>query len=146
MCFCLHHRWKLLDFAELKRSSISFFAIEKHVTAVSRWSRARTKAAKVGKGMSKNEKAQKLALQHWLEAVSYYRETHLNFQFPWIELSLILVYCHRLTRGIGMDTTCTFTTTSGFTVRVENLSSTGSYFSPTPFPFRSKGFELNQEH
>ncbi|KAF4357361.1 hypothetical protein F8388_023540 [Cannabis sativa] len=60
--------WKLLDFAELKRSSISFFDIEKHETAVSRWSRARTRAAKVGKGLSKDEKARKLALQHWLEA------------------------------------------------------------------------------
>ncbi|KHN47980.1 hypothetical protein glysoja_015450 [Glycine soja] len=39
--------WKLLDFAELKRSSISFFEIEKHETAVSRWSRARTRAAKI---------------------------------------------------------------------------------------------------
>ncbi|KAL0837742.1 hypothetical protein Bca101_089632 [Brassica carinata] len=57
--------WKLLDFAELKRSSISFFDIEKHETAIS-----------------------------------------------------------RLTRDIGMDTTCTFTTTSGFIVRVENHSST----------------------
>ena len=93
-------RWKLLDFAELKRSSISFFGIEKHETALSRWARARTRAAKVnfymflpalvmnlptpekclticfqtslqvGKGLSKNEKGQKLALQHWLEAVS----------------------------------------------------------------------------
>ncbi|RID63780.1 hypothetical protein BRARA_E02754 [Brassica rapa] len=61
--------WKLLDFAELKRSSISFFDIEKHETAISRWSRARTRAAKVGKGLSKNGKAQKLALQHWLEAI-----------------------------------------------------------------------------
>ncbi|KAJ4898045.1 calmodulin-binding family protein [Raphanus sativus] len=61
--------WKLLDFAELKRSSISFFEIEKNETAVSRWTRARTRAAKVGKGLSKNEKAQKLALQHWLEAI-----------------------------------------------------------------------------
>ncbi|MBA0873831.1 hypothetical protein Goshw_007832, partial [Gossypium schwendimanii] len=60
--------WKLLDFAELKRSSISFFDIGKHETAISRWSRARTRAAKVGKGLSKNKKAQKLALQHWLEA------------------------------------------------------------------------------
>lgn len=40
-------RWKLLDFAELKRSSISFFDIERPETAVSRWSRARTRAAKV---------------------------------------------------------------------------------------------------
>ncbi|CAN1781558.1 hypothetical protein LINPERHAP1_LOCUS15473 [Linum perenne] len=61
--------WKLLDFAELKRSSISFFDIEKHETAISRWSRARTRAAKVGKGLLKNEKARKLALQHWLEAI-----------------------------------------------------------------------------
>lgn len=43
----LHCRWKLLDFAELKRSSISFFEIQKPETAVSRWSRARTRAAKV---------------------------------------------------------------------------------------------------
>ncbi|KAI4373714.1 hypothetical protein MLD38_011806 [Melastoma candidum] len=60
--------WKLLDFAELKHSSVSFFDGEKHETAISRWSRARTRAAKVGKGLSKNDKAQKLALQHWLEA------------------------------------------------------------------------------
>ena len=75
-----------MDFAELKRSSISFFEIEKHETAVSRWSRARTKAAKVGKGLSKNEKAQKLALQHWLEAVSYYRETNHSFAFLLVPL------------------------------------------------------------
>lgn len=61
--------WKLLDFALLKRSSVSFFDIEKQETAVSKWSRARTRAAKVGKGLSKDEKAQKLALQHWLEAI-----------------------------------------------------------------------------
>ncbi|KAI4368579.1 hypothetical protein MLD38_017123 [Melastoma candidum] len=61
--------WKLLDFAKLKHSSVSFFAGKKHETAISRWSRARTRAAKVGKGLSKNDKAQKLALQHWLEAI-----------------------------------------------------------------------------
>ncbi|KAK9921579.1 hypothetical protein M0R45_030084 [Rubus argutus] len=61
--------WKVLDFAELKRSSISFFDIEKPETAVSRWARARTRAAKVGKGLSKDKKARKLALQHWLEAI-----------------------------------------------------------------------------
>jgi hypothetical protein len=62
--------WKALDFAALKRSSVSFFDVQKPETAVSRWARARTRAAKVGKGLSKDEKAQKLALQHWLEAVS----------------------------------------------------------------------------
>ena len=63
-------RSKALDFPALDRSSVSFFNVEKHETAVSRWARARTRATKVGKGFSKNEKARQLALQHWLEAVS----------------------------------------------------------------------------
>ncbi|XP_044322668.1 IQ domain-containing protein IQM5 isoform X1 [Triticum aestivum] len=68
--------WELLDFALLKRSSVSFFDIERQETAVSKWARARTRAAKVGKGLSKDDKARKLALQHWLEAVStFVRET-----------------------------------------------------------------------
>ncbi|KAK3140517.1 hypothetical protein QOZ80_5AG0402060 [Eleusine coracana subsp. coracana] len=62
--------WKALDFASLKHSSISFFNNgDKPETAASRWARARTRAAKVGKGLSKNGKAQKLARQHWLEAI-----------------------------------------------------------------------------
>ncbi|KAL2548525.1 calmodulin-binding family protein [Forsythia ovata] len=61
--------WKTLDSAALKQSSISFFNKIEHETAHSRWARARTRAAKVGKGLSKDEKAQKLALQHWLEAI-----------------------------------------------------------------------------
>ncbi|KAL8246405.1 hypothetical protein R6Q59_007621 [Mikania micrantha] len=73
--------WKLLDFAELKRSSISFFNLEKQETAFSRWTRARTRAAKVGKGLSKNSKAQKLALQHWLEAIDPRHRYGHNLQF-----------------------------------------------------------------
>ncbi|XP_004146846.1 IQ domain-containing protein IQM4 [Cucumis sativus] len=61
--------WKALDFAALRRSSVSFFDSNKSETAVSKWSRAGARAAKVGKGLSKNEKAQKLALRHWLEAI-----------------------------------------------------------------------------
>ncbi|XP_050384676.1 IQ domain-containing protein IQM1-like [Argentina anserina] len=61
--------WKALDFAALRRSSVSFFESIKSETAVSRWARAKTRAAKVGKGLSKDEKAQKLALRHWLEAI-----------------------------------------------------------------------------
>ncbi|KAL9674736.1 hypothetical protein QQ045_002935 [Rhodiola kirilowii] len=80
--------WKVLDYAELKRSSVSFFEIEKSETAISRWSRARTKAAKVGKGLSKNDKAQKLALQHWLEAIDPRHRYGHNLQFyynKWLE-------------------------------------------------------------
>jgi len=43
----IHCRWKALDFAALERSSVSFFNDEKPETAVSRWARARTRAAKV---------------------------------------------------------------------------------------------------
>ncbi|KAI8530913.1 hypothetical protein RHMOL_Rhmol11G0096900 [Rhododendron molle] len=61
--------WNALDFAALKRSSVSFFNVTKQETAASRWARAGTRAAKVGKGLFQDEKAQKLALQHWLEAI-----------------------------------------------------------------------------
>ncbi|GMN36945.1 hypothetical protein TIFTF001_006408 [Ficus carica] len=39
--------WKALDFAALRRSSVSFFDSDKSETAVSRWARARTRAAKI---------------------------------------------------------------------------------------------------
>nr|CAD1824275.1 unnamed protein product [Ananas comosus var. bracteatus] len=75
--------WKALDFASLKHSSVSFFNVEKPESAVSRWARARTRVAKVGKGLSKDEKAQKLALQHWLEAIDprhrYGHNLHLYY-------------------------------------------------------------------
>lgn len=61
--------WKTLDSAALRRCSVSFYDIEKQETVISKWARAKTRAAKVGKGLSKDEKAQKLALQHWLEAI-----------------------------------------------------------------------------
>ncbi|XWS26671.1 hypothetical protein CRYUN_Cryun26dG0050500 [Craigia yunnanensis] len=75
--------WKVLDLAELKQSSVSFFDVKKPESAVSRWARAKTRAAKVGKGLSKDEKAQKLALQHWLEAIDprhrYGHNLHLYY-------------------------------------------------------------------
>ncbi|XP_073153631.1 IQ domain-containing protein IQM2-like [Henckelia pumila] len=77
--------WKVLDFAELKHSSVSFFDLEKHETAISRWSRARTRAAKVGKGLSKNGKAQKLALQHWLEAIDPRHRYGHNLHFYYVK-------------------------------------------------------------
>ncbi|KEH32502.1 hypothetical protein MtrunA17_Chr4g0071041 [Medicago truncatula] len=83
--------WKALDFAALRRSSVSFFDVEKPETAVSRWARARTRAAKVGKGLSKDEKAQKLALQHWLEAIDprhrYGHNLHMYYDIWFKSLS-----------------------------------------------------------
>lgn len=40
-------RWKALDFASLNNSSVSFFKVEKQETAVSKWARAKKRAAKV---------------------------------------------------------------------------------------------------
>ncbi|GFP84153.1 hypothetical protein PHJA_000559000 [Phtheirospermum japonicum] len=102
----LQKTWKLLDFAELKRSSISFFEIEKPETAVSRWSRARTRAAKVGKGLSKDEKARKLALQHWLEAIDPRHRYGHNLQFyyaNWLQCDSKQPFFYWLDIGEGRD-------------------------------------------
>uniref|UniRef100_A0A7N0TH92 IQ domain-containing protein IQM2-like n=1 Tax=Kalanchoe fedtschenkoi TaxID=63787 RepID=A0A7N0TH92_KALFE len=98
--------WKVLDFAELKRNSVSFFEIEKSETAISRWSRARTKAAKVGKGLSKNERAQKLALQHWLEAIDPRHRYGHNLQFyynKWLECQSRQPFFYWLDIGEGKE-------------------------------------------
>ncbi|KAL1565718.1 IQ domain-containing protein IQM2-like [Salvia divinorum] len=102
--------WKVLDFAELKRSSISFFDIEKQETAISRWSRARTRAAKVGKGLSQNSKAQKLALQHWLEAIDpRHRYGHnLHFYFmKWLNSQSKEPFFYWLDIGEGKEVNLT---------------------------------------
>ncbi|KAK4404996.1 IQ domain-containing protein IQM6 [Sesamum angolense] len=91
--------WKLLDFAELKRSSISFFEIEKPETAVSRWSRARTRAAK-------DDKARKLALQHWLEAIDPRHRYGHNLQFyyaNWLQCDSKQPFFYWLDIGEGRD-------------------------------------------
>ncbi|XP_075668398.1 IQ domain-containing protein IQM1-like [Castanea sativa] len=98
--------WKALDFAALKRSSVSFFNVEKPETAVSKWSRARTRAAKVGKGLSKDEKAQKLALQHWLEAIDpRHRYGHnLHFYYDiWFESESVQPFFYWLDVGDGKE-------------------------------------------
>ncbi|WOL17567.1 IQ domain-containing protein IQM1-like [Canna indica] len=98
--------WKLLDFALLRRSSVSFFDIEKQESAVSRWSRAKSRAAKVGKGLSKNEKAQKLALQHWLEAIDPRHRYGHNLQFyydRWLQCESMQPFFYWLDVGEGKE-------------------------------------------
>ncbi|XP_058073940.1 IQ domain-containing protein IQM1-like [Magnolia sinica] len=98
--------WKALDFAALERSSVSFFDINKQETAVSRWSRARTRVAKVGKGLSKDEKAQKLALQHWLEAIDprhrYGHNLHLYY-VVWFKCESTQPFFYWLDVGDGKE-------------------------------------------
>nr|KYP74081.1 hypothetical protein KK1_006749 [Cajanus cajan] len=59
--------WQVIDFARLNHSTISFFNLPE--SAASRWSRVKLNASKVGKGLSLDAKAQKLAFQHWIEAI-----------------------------------------------------------------------------
>ncbi|XP_008793286.2 IQ domain-containing protein IQM1-like [Phoenix dactylifera] len=98
--------WKAMDFASLKHSSISFFDVEKPETAVSRWARARTRAAKVGKGLSKNHRAQKLALQHWLEAIDPRHRYGHNLRFyydVWFESESAQPFFYWLDVGEGKE-------------------------------------------
>ncbi|KAK6236496.1 hypothetical protein QUC31_020274 [Theobroma cacao] len=98
--------WKVLDLAELKQSSVSFFDVEKPESAVSRWARAKTRAAKVGKGLSKDEKAQKLALQHWLEAIDprhrYGHNLHLYYDI-WFSSESTQPFFYWLDVGDGKE-------------------------------------------
>ncbi|KAM5559541.1 IQ domain-containing protein IQM3 [Rosa sericea] len=61
--------WQAIDYARLNHSTISFFNFLKPESAASRWKRYSLNASKVGKGLSKDAKAQKLAFQHWIEAI-----------------------------------------------------------------------------
>ncbi|MCD7449320.1 hypothetical protein HAX54_051260 [Datura stramonium] len=98
--------WKVLDSVELKHSSISFFDVQKPQTAFSRWSRALTRAAKVGKGLSKDEKACKLALQHWLEAIDPRHRYGHNLQFyytKWLQADSKQPFFYWLDIGEGKE-------------------------------------------
>ncbi|XP_039070454.1 IQ domain-containing protein IQM1-like [Hibiscus syriacus] len=100
--------WKALEFAALRRSSVSFFNSNKSETAVSRWARARTRAAKVGKGLSKAVKGQRLALRHWLEAIDpHHRYGHnLHFYYDvWFESKSSQPFFYWLDVGDGKAVT-----------------------------------------
>lgn len=96
--------WQAIDFVTLRQSTVSFF--DKPETAISRWSRARIKAAKVGKGLSKDDKARQLAFQHWLEAIDpRHRYGHnLHFYYDsWFESDTVQPFFYWLDVGDGRD-------------------------------------------
>ncbi|TVU34173.1 hypothetical protein EJB05_16003, partial [Eragrostis curvula] len=98
--------WKAYDSASLNIKSISFFDVDKQETAASRWSRAGKRIAKVGKGLSKDDKAQKLALQHWLEAIDprhrYGHNLHLYYDI-WSASSSTEPFFYWLDIGAGRE-------------------------------------------
>ncbi|KAL0330448.1 UNVERIFIED_CONTAM: IQ domain-containing protein IQM4 [Sesamum radiatum] len=99
-------RWKTLESAALDRSSISYFKSNEQETAASRWYRAKRRAAKVGKGLLKDEKAQKLALHHWLEAIDprhrYGRNLHFYYDV-WFERKSYQPFFYWLDIGEGKE-------------------------------------------
>ncbi|XP_009379788.3 IQ domain-containing protein IQM3-like [Musa acuminata AAA Group] len=77
--------WQAIDFARLNRSTVSFFDHMKPETAISRWNRISLNASKVGRGLSKNAKALKLAFQHWIEAIDPRHRYGHNLHFYYEE-------------------------------------------------------------
>ncbi|XP_024389920.1 IQ domain-containing protein IQM2 [Physcomitrium patens] len=61
--------WNIVDSVVLQEHTQQYYAHSKSWNAIDHWKRLKRKASKVGKGLSKDNKALKLALQHWLEAV-----------------------------------------------------------------------------
>nr|XP_034887312.1 IQ domain-containing protein IQM2-like [Populus alba]TKS01626.1 uncharacterized protein D5086_0000171100 [Populus alba] len=98
--------WELLDFAELKWISISFFDIKKHQAAISRWSRGKKKAGRVGKGLSSDDSAQKLTDKHWLEAIDPRHRYGHNLQFyyeRWLDAKCRQPFFYWLDVGEGKE-------------------------------------------
>ncbi|XP_030532388.1 IQ domain-containing protein IQM3-like [Rhodamnia argentea] len=96
--------WRALDFVRLNRSTISFFNFPE--SAASRWTRVGLNASKVGKGLSKDAKAQKLAFQHWIEAIDprhrYGHCLHLYYE-EWCEAESGQPFFYWLDIGDGKE-------------------------------------------
>ncbi|BFG38669.1 hypothetical protein CerSpe_249430 [Prunus speciosa] len=76
--------WQAIDSWRLNRTTISFFDNNTTESATSKWNRVGKNASKVGKGLSKDAKAQKLAFQHWIEAIDprhrYGHSLHIYYE------------------------------------------------------------------
>ncbi|KAE8725137.1 putative Histidine-containing phosphotransfer protein [Hibiscus syriacus] len=98
--------WQVLDYARLKRSTISFFDDLKPETAASRWNRVLLNASKIGKGLSEDAKAQKLAFQHWIEAIDprhrYGHNLHIYYE-EWCKTDAGQPFFYWLDVGDGKD-------------------------------------------
>ncbi|KAL2533565.1 IQ calmodulin-binding motif family protein [Abeliophyllum distichum] len=98
--------WQAIDYARLNHSTISFFNFLKPETAASRWNRISLNASKVGKGLSKDAKAQKLAFQHWIEAIDprhrYGHSLHLYYE-EWCKTGAGQPFFYWLDLGDGKE-------------------------------------------
>ncbi|KAG4123675.1 hypothetical protein ERO13_D11G340600v2 [Gossypium hirsutum] len=98
--------WQVLDYARLNHSTISFFDNLKPETAASRWNRVLLNASKIGKGLSEDAKAQKLAFQHWIEAIDprhrYGHNLHIYYD-EWCKADAGQPFFYWLDLGDGKD-------------------------------------------
>ncbi|XP_018860019.2 IQ domain-containing protein IQM3-like [Juglans regia] len=98
--------WQALDYARLNHSTISFFNFWKPESLASKWSRITLNASKVGKGLSEDAKAQKLAFQHWIEAIDprhrYGHSLHLYYE-EWCNADAGQPFFYWLDVGDGKD-------------------------------------------
>ncbi|CAG7905830.1 hypothetical protein BRARA_D00568 [Brassica rapa] len=98
--------WQAMDYARLNHSTISFFDYSRPETAVCRWNRVSLNASKVGKGLSIVDKAQKLAFQHWIEAIDprhrYGHNLHVYYE-EWCKADAGQPFFYWLDVGDGKD-------------------------------------------
>lgn len=103
----VEQRWKnLFDLVELDYNSVSFFVLKKKQTPSSRWLRVGKGAARVGRGLSKNEKARKLVLEHWLELIDVQHRYGQNLQvyfIEWLHSLTMEPFFYWLDKGEGKD-------------------------------------------
>jgi hypothetical protein len=100
-------RWNAVDAVILLQNTEHYYAYKKNsCNASSNWSRLQKKAAKVGKGLSRDSKALKLALQHWLEAVDPQHRYGHNLQpyyNTWLNCNTNEPFFYWLDVGEGRD-------------------------------------------
>ncbi|KAK7402256.1 hypothetical protein VNO78_14376 [Psophocarpus tetragonolobus] len=76
--------WKDSMITAFNKCFISHIDSDKSKRTVPIWAIARTMATKVGKGLSKDDKAQNLALRHWLEAIDPRHRYGHNLHFYYL--------------------------------------------------------------
>ncbi|KAF2320150.1 hypothetical protein GH714_024563 [Hevea brasiliensis] len=98
--------WQAIGSAGLNHSTISFFNFSKLEPVGSRWIRATLNASKVGKGLYKDAKAQKLSFQHWIEAIDprhrYGHSLHIYYK-EWCKTNSCQPFFYWLDIGDGKE-------------------------------------------
>jgi len=96
--------WNVVDAAVLHQHTLQYYAHSKSWKANDNWKRLKRKASKLGKGLEKNNKALKLALNHWLEAIDArhrYGHNLRPYYLHWHDLDTTEPFFYWLDLGCG---------------------------------------------